>query len=164
MGPNKQDVDMIEEQRDRQQRARRLAEDLAARAALNDRNASDLRLGRRRRQKCSLRYRVLITSAGHARASTRSCHSLILPSRSMTTPTRAAPLVGSTLAPYAVPMERSVSLISGKLKLNFSANFLLSAWLSNEAPRMTAFLASYWAFRSRNPQPSAVHPGVSALG
>jgi len=61
-------------------------------------------------------------------------------------------------------MARSVSLISGKLKLNFSANFLLSVWLSNEAPRMTAFLASYWAFRSRNPQPSAVHPGVSALG
>ena len=61
-------------------------------------------------------------------------------------------------------MERSVSLISGKLKPNFSANFLLSAWLSNEAPRMTAFLASYWALRSRNPQPSAVQPGVSAFG
>jgi hypothetical protein len=61
-------------------------------------------------------------------------------------------------------MERSVSLISGKLKWNFSANFLLSPGLSNEAPRMTAFLASYRAFRSRNPQPSAVQPGVSALG
>ena len=61
-------------------------------------------------------------------------------------------------------MERSMSLIRGKLKLNFSANFLLSAWLSNDAPRMTAFLASYRALRSRNPQPSAVHPGVSALG
>jgi hypothetical protein len=61
-------------------------------------------------------------------------------------------------------MERSVSLSSGKLKLNFSANLLLSVWLSNDAPRMTAFLASYWAFRSRNPQPSAVQPGVSALG
>jgi hypothetical protein len=63
-----------------------------------------------------------------------------------------------------VPIVRSVSEISGKLKLNFSANLLLSAALSNEAPRMTAFLASYWAFRSRNPQPSAVQPGVSALG
>jgi hypothetical protein len=61
-------------------------------------------------------------------------------------------------------MRRSVSQRSGKLKLNFSANFLFSAWLSKEAPRMTAFLASYWALRSRNPQPSAVQPGVSALG
>jgi hypothetical protein len=42
-----------------------------------------------------------------------------------------------------VPIERSVSLMSGKLNWNFSANFLLSAWLSNEAPMMTAFLASY---------------------
>jgi hypothetical protein len=63
-----------------------------------------------------------------------------------------------------VPIERSVSQRSGKLKLNFSANFLLSASLSNEAPMMTAFFASYWAFRSRNPQPSAVQPGVSAFG
>jgi hypothetical protein len=39
-------------------------------------------------------------------------------------------------------MLRSVSQISGKLKLNFSANFLLSAALSKEAPRMTAFLRS----------------------
>jgi len=61
-------------------------------------------------------------------------------------------------------MERSVSLMRGKLNWNFSANFLLSAGLSNEAPMMTAFLASYWALRSRNPQPSAVQPGVSALG
>jgi hypothetical protein len=61
-------------------------------------------------------------------------------------------------------MVRSVSEISGKLKLNFSANFLLSAWLSKEAPRMMAFFASYWALRSRNPQPSALQPGVSAFG
>jgi len=40
-------------------------------------------------------------------------------------------------------MVRSVSQISGKLNWNFSANFLLSAALSKEAPRMTAFLASY---------------------
>jgi hypothetical protein len=39
-------------------------------------------------------------------------------------------------------MVRSVSQISGKLKSNFSANFLFSAGLSNEAPRMTAFLRS----------------------
>jgi len=39
-------------------------------------------------------------------------------------------------------MVRSVSQISGKLKLNFSANFLLSATLSKDAPRMTAFLWS----------------------
>jgi hypothetical protein len=46
------------------------------------------------------------------------------------------------LAPYAVPIVRSVSQIRGKLKLNFSANFLLSVALSNEAPRMTAFFRS----------------------
>jgi hypothetical protein len=61
-------------------------------------------------------------------------------------------------------MRRSVSQSSGKLKLNFSANFLLSAWLSNEAPMTATFLRSASALRSRNPQPSAVQPGVSALG
>jgi hypothetical protein len=61
-------------------------------------------------------------------------------------------------------MVRSVSQIRGKLKWNFSAKALFSAGVSNDAPRMTAFFASYWAFRSRNPQPSAVQPGVSALG
>jgi len=35
-----------------------------------------------------------------------------------------------------------VSQRSGKGKLNFSANFLLSASLSNETPRMTAFFRS----------------------
>jgi hypothetical protein len=68
------------------------------------------------------------------------------------------------LAPYAVPIVRSVSQSSGKLKLNFSANALLAAGLSNETPMIAAFFASYWAFRSRNPQPSAVQPGVSAFG
>jgi hypothetical protein len=63
-----------------------------------------------------------------------------------------------------VPMVRSVSEISGKLKLNFSANFLLSSAESKEIPRMTAFFLSYSALRSRNPQPSAVQPGVSAFG
>jgi len=51
-------------------------------------------------------------------------------------------LAGSALAPYAVPIFRSVSQISGKLKPNFSANALFAAGLSNDAPRMTAFLAS----------------------
>jgi hypothetical protein len=41
-----------------------------------------------------------------------------------------------------VPIVRSVSQISGKLKLNFSANFLLSAGLSKETPRIAAPLAS----------------------
>jgi len=41
-----------------------------------------------------------------------------------------------------VPIVRSVSQIRGKLKLNFSANFLLSAALSKDAPRMTAFFRS----------------------
>jgi hypothetical protein len=67
---------------------------------------------------------------------------LILPFSSITTPTRCAPLAGSALAPYAVPIFRSVSQISGKLKPNFSANALFAAGLSNDAPRMTAFLAS----------------------
>jgi hypothetical protein len=40
-------------------------------------------------------------------------------------------------------MVRSVSEIRGKLKWNFSANALFSAGVSNDAPRMTAFLASY---------------------
>lgn len=46
------------------------------------------------------------------------------------------------MAPYAVPIARSVSEMSGKLKLNFSANFLLSLALSKDAPRMAAFLRS----------------------
>jgi hypothetical protein len=68
------------------------------------------------------------------------------------------------LAPYAVPIVRSVSQISGKLKAYFSANFLFSAGVSNDTPMMAAFFRSYSAFRSRNPQPSAVQPAVSALG
>jgi hypothetical protein len=60
----------------------------------------------------------------------------------MMTPTRCAPLVGSALAPYAVPMTRSVSQMSGKLKWNFSANARFSAGVSKETPRMTAFLRS----------------------
>ena len=61
-------------------------------------------------------------------------------------------------------MVRSVSQIRGKLNENFSANCLFSAGVSKDAPRITAFFRSYSAFRSRNPQPSAVQPGVSAFG
>src|SRR5262245_53639677 len=43
-------------------------------------------------------------------------------------------------------------------------NAALSAGLSNEIPRTTTPAFSYSEWRSRNPQPSAVHPGVSALG
>jgi hypothetical protein len=32
--------------------------------------------------------------------------------------------------------------MSGKLKWNFSANFLLSSGVSNDTPRITAFLRS----------------------
>ena len=59
---------------------------------------------------------------------------------------------------------RSVSQISGKLKWFVSANFLLSSWLSNDAPTIAAFFRSYSDLRSRNPLPSAVQPDVLALG
>src|SRR4026208_1687507 len=61
-------------------------------------------------------------------------------------------------------MARSVSQTSGKLKWNFSANALFSAGVSKDTPRITAPCPSESALRSRNPQPSAVQPGVSALG
>jgi len=41
-----------------------------------------------------------------------------------------------------VPIVRSVSQINGKLKENFSANFLLSAGESKEMPRIAAFFRS----------------------
>src|SRR5262245_27260079 len=43
-------------------------------------------------------------------------------------------------------------------------NAALSAGLSNEIPRTKTPAFSYSEWRSRNPQPSAVHPGVSAFG
>ena len=61
-------------------------------------------------------------------------------------------------------MARSVSQSRGNVKENFSANFLFSAGVSNETPRIAAFFRPKSALRSRNPQPSAVQPGVSALG
>ena len=63
-----------------------------------------------------------------------------------------------------MPILRSVSQISDKLKRYLSANALFSAGVSKETPRTTAPFLSYSGLRSRNPQPSAVHPGVSAFG
>jgi hypothetical protein len=57
-----------------------------------------------------------------------------------------------------------VSHNRGKLKLNFSANALFSSGVSKLTPRMTALFCPYSLLWSRNPQPSAVQPGVSALG
>jgi len=61
-------------------------------------------------------------------------------------------------------MERSVSQSSGKLNLYFSANLAFAVSSSKLAPRICAFFAAYWSWRSRNPEPSAVQPGVSAFG
>ena len=49
---------------------------------------------------------------------------------------------GPDAAPYAKPMERSVSQSSGKLNLYFSANFALAFSSSKLAPRISAFLAA----------------------
>ena len=104
-------------------------------------------------------------SCGKPCADTFGYHSFTLPSGPMITPTRAAffALV-SEHAPYARPSLRSVSQINGKLKLNFFANAAFSSAVSKLAPRTAAPFLSYSALRSRNPQPSAVQPGVSALG
>ena len=76
----------------------------------------------------------------------------------------AFPVAPGSVAPYARPILRSVSQSSGKLKPNLSENALLAFSSSNEIPKMTAFFLSYSDLRSRNPQPSAVQPGVSAFG
>ena len=72
--------------------------------------------------------------------------------------------VAFVAAPYASPILRSVSHSSGKLNLNFSANFRFSSGVSKLTPRMRAFFCSYSPARSRNPEPSRVQPGVSAFG
>jgi hypothetical protein len=59
---------------------------------------------------------------------------------------------------------RSVSDSRRYGKSYFSANRLLRATLSTLTPRMTAPACSNAPERSRNPQPSAVQPGVSAAG
>jgi hypothetical protein len=61
-------------------------------------------------------------------------------------------------------MARSVSQSRGNGKSNFSANRELAAASSKLAPRMVVFFAWYCSMRSRNPEPSAVQPGVSAFG
>ena len=48
--------------------------------------------------------------------------------------------------------------------LEVAANFALASWSSKETPRIFAFFCSYCEARSRNPEPSAVQPGVSAFG
>jgi hypothetical protein len=57
-----------------------------------------------------------------------------------------------------------VSQRSGYGKSFFFANFALSSTLSKLTPTIFAFFSSYSAERSRNPEPSAVQPPVSAFG
>ena len=83
----------------------------------------------------------------------------------MTTPTRLAlAALVSSAAPYFTPTSRVVSHSSGKLYENFSANALFSSGVSKLMPRISAFFFWYSCLWSRNPQPSAVQPGVSAFG
>ncbi len=63
-----------------------------------------------------------------------------------------------------MPIFRSVSPISGKPNQYFEANFWFSSEVSKLTPMIVAFFAAYSFARSRNPVPSAVHPGVSAFG
>ncbi len=53
---------------------------------------------------------------------------------------------------------------SRKGKLHFSAKALFSSGVSKEIPRISQFAFVNSEARSRNPWPSVVHPGVSALG
>jgi hypothetical protein len=77
---------------------------------------------------------------------------------------RAYSSFDESAAPYAMPIFRSVSQRRGKGKLFFFANFALSSTLSKLTPTIFAFFSSYSAVRSRNPEPSAVQPPVSAFG
>ncbi len=63
-----------------------------------------------------------------------------------------------------MPIFRSVSPISGNSNQYFDANLRLSSEVSKLTPMIVAFFAAYSFERSRNPVPSAVHPGVSAFG
>jgi hypothetical protein len=76
----------------------------------------------------------------------------------------AKPAFASSVAPYASPIDRSVSHSRRKGNSNFSAKARFSSTLSNETPRICAPFSSISRIRSRNPQPSMVHPGVSAFG
>jgi hypothetical protein len=77
---------------------------------------------------------------------------------------RRAELDPSRPAPYFSASVRSGSQRSRKGNENFSAKARFSSTVSKLAPRMTAFLDSNSWIRSRNPLPSSVQPGVSALG
>ena len=76
----------------------------------------------------------------------------------------AVPADGVSHAPYAIPIRLSVSHSRRYGKSNFFAKAAFSCTLSKEAPRITTFLFSNSADRSRYPQPSMVQPGVSAFG
>jgi hypothetical protein len=77
---------------------------------------------------------------------------------------RAYSSFAESAAPYAIPIFRSVSQRSGNGKLFFFANLALSPTLSKLTPTIFAFFVSYSSVRSRNPEPSAVQPPVSAFG
>jgi hypothetical protein len=63
-----------------------------------------------------------------------------------------------------MPIFRSVSQRSGNGKLFFFAKWAFSSTLSKLTPTIFAFFFAYSSERSRNPEPSAVHPPVSAFG
>ena len=71
---------------------------------------------------------------------------------------------GSSVAPYARPILRSVSQSSGKSYWNFFAKARFASWVSKLMPRICVFFLSNSSLRSRNPEPSLVQPGVSAFG
>jgi hypothetical protein len=71
---------------------------------------------------------------------------------------------GSSAAPYASPILRSVSQSSGKSYWNFFAKARFASCVSKLMPRIWASFFSNSSLRSRNPEPSLVQPGVSAFG
>jgi hypothetical protein len=77
---------------------------------------------------------------------------------------RAYPGCFSSNAPYALAIAWSASERSGNEKSFFSAHAALASGVSNETPTIAASFSWSFAERSRNPQPSFVHPPVSALG
>jgi hypothetical protein len=90
---------------------------------------------------------------------------VIFPSFPITNAARCAEPGESGLnAPYDFAIALSESERRSKLNSNFSANFRLASTLSKLAPRMVASIFEKSRIRSRNPQPSFVQPGVSALG
>ena len=76
----------------------------------------------------------------------------------------AKPAFALSAAPYARPTARVVSQSRGKLKACFFAKAALALGVSKLMPRIWAPFSSNWRMWSRNPRPSAVHPGVLAFG